>query len=121
MVKNEKEVFLDFLSTLLDECHNLRIIITLSVTLDVLPNKIRPFPQFLDSLKRSDEVKLFLDNCGALEENELLDLIVLDKNYEYHKWTKRDEDRPPHEEVSDELKNRMNELCMFYYSDIKFH
>ena len=42
LIEHEKEVFLDFLTTLYEECHNLRIIITLSVTLGVLPNNERP-------------------------------------------------------------------------------
>ena len=52
-------------------------------------------------------MKLFLDNCGALEENELLDLILLDKDYDYYKWTKRECDRPPVGVVSEELKSIM--------------
>ena len=88
VIEHVKEEFLHFLAHLYDECKNLRVIVTSNRDIGALPNNYHPKPFLLKKLKDSKAVELFLDRCGPYDRDEILDLIVEDKNFPYSKWLK---------------------------------
>lgn len=79
-----------FLSKLLSECCNLSVLLSLRKPIGALEGSFKGYIQFLDPLTPIHSVELFIENIGQREINaeEIFDLLVLDKDYPFHKLEK---------------------------------
>lgn len=110
LIEHNREEFVQFLSLMYNECPNLRIIITSNSDIGHIPNNnmvIKPY--LLQQLKDSDSVRLFLENCKEISSEEILELILVDKNFPYNLFLSslRDYDSNSIIEVTPELKNEL--------------
>lgn len=85
LIKYDREELASFLASLYDNCPNLRIIVTADRSFGRLPNNVNVKPYLLRPLRENETVRLFLEHCGDLDHEQLLQLILADKNYPYEK------------------------------------
>ena len=82
------DAFAALLSDLVDNCPGLFILVTSTITLSELTNKLVPEVQYVRSLKNTSAAKLFYERCGTsvpFKEDEFAAWINNDKNYPYNK------------------------------------
>ena len=76
----ENEELKNFLVELLDNCQNLSIILTSLVSLQQLPNNMKPEVQIVGPLKAIYAAKLFHEQCtqsSPIKDEHLVELILM--------------------------------------------
>ena len=96
---DENQEFGLFLAELVDECPNLCVLMTSSITLQGLPNQIVPEIQWVKALRNASAAQLFFDRCGPFDE-EIIDWIFKDAKYPYHKVLTSPRDKEFIEQIS---------------------
>ena len=110
LITNEGEKFRKFLAVILNDCPNLRIVVTSSKALTgpntgVIPNGIQTEQQILKNLSAKNSVNLFTQHSGEIYADDIYQLILEDENYPIEKLmpNMKTLQRPVNDSVRDEI------------------
>ena len=87
IISNDRIEFLKYMGELYDSCNRVRIIVTSFRDIGRIPNEINvPKVCFVRQLRSISAVKLFLENCGQLNDEEICEFLFEDENYPFKKF-----------------------------------